>query len=281
MENDNLKETFEEMQELQHNDLDDIVLEDFDKKEKIKKYLLIGGSILLIFIIVISIVKMISDSSSAPQDQLVEVQPQTSTQEATQDENFQEVPITNEGTSNTQTTSTAAANSSEVDQVIKEVIQQNKPAAAQTAPKTAAAPQSKSIKHAQAKVKEAPKAVQQAHNKTLHSPAKVHKVATTKKASHPKKSVHPAKKASSKTAAVAHGNYYIQAGAFLKYDPDKAFLKKIEKLGLHYVIKEYHINGKRIKRVYVGPFTSRSQALGALAKVRAHVAKGAFITKVR
>ena len=268
MDKENLKETFEDLEELQHNDLDDIVLENFDKKEKIKKYLLMGGAVLLIFIIVISIVKMVSDSSSAPQDELVETQPiEQTTQEATQDTNFQEVPIATES---------GTEQKSDVDQVINEVMQQQK-SAPSTATVSAAATASGSqpiakMSETTQKAKE-PKtpAKKPAKPKTASKPAPKTAAAKPK----PKPAAKPAPK------PVAKGNIYIQVGAFLKYDPDKAFLRKIKAAGFNYIIKEYTINGKRVKRVYVGPFASRADAKEALAKVRARIAKGAFITKVR
>ena len=271
MDKENLKETFEDLEELQHNDLDDIVLENFDKKEKIKKYLLMGGAVLLIFIIVISIVKMVSDSSSAPQDELVETQPiEQSTQEATQDTNFQEVPIATENETDQK---------SDVDQVINEVMQQQKNTTSTAATASVAASTSQPIAKRDETTQ---KAKEQKSAKTAAKQAAKPKSTANKPA--PKTAAaKPKPKPTPKPAhkPVAKGNIYIQVGAFLKYDPDKAFLRKIKAAGFSYIVKEYTINGKRVKRVYVGPFASKADARAALAKVRARIAKGAFITKVR
>ncbi|BCD67820.1 SPOR domain-containing protein [Nitratiruptor sp. YY09-18] len=258
MDKENLQETFEDLEELHHNELDDIVLENYDKKDKIKRYAIIGALVISIFIVVISIVKMVTESSSAPQEKLVATQAIEENSE--QEENFEEVPITNE--SSKVTNEESQSNQEEVDRVLNEIMEteksKNKPtkvnqqsATHQTKP---AAPKPQPEQKI-AKPKEAKKGAAK----------RVAKPAT------PKPQPKPVHKS---------GNYYIQVGAFMMYDPDKAFLAKIKRIGFTYIIKEFTIKGKKVKRVYVGPFSSRSEAARYLPKVRKNIARGAFIAKV-
>ncbi len=254
MEKENLNETFEDLEDLHNNELDDIVLEKYEKKNRIKKYLLIGGSILLIFIIVISIVKIVTDSSSAPQEALIEEQ--TSSISSVEDNYEEEVPIVSE--------SEKEPSDEEFKKVIDDVMKKEK-----SLEKKELAP-SKSTTHVQKpQQKSAP-------SKRTSEPKKITPRQNNKVTS--QKTVTQIKKSSPKTAA--KGNVYIQVGAFLKYDPDKEFLHTIKRQGFNYIVKTYNLNGKIVKRVYIGPFTSKKEAAKYLPKVRKTISKNAFVTKV-
>ncbi len=274
-------DNFEDLEELQTNELDDIVLDKYEKKDTIKRYLLIGGSLFLIFLIVLGIVKIVSDSSSAPQDSLIEMQEAVSSSEEVtppeESSDMEEVPIVEEDNLKEQ--------EEEISQVIHDVIkkEQNIPAAKATIetphhlPVATTTPKKKESKPTATKQKSVaakphPKATPKQHRKPKRA-----KVVASK--SQPKTTPQPQSKP--KRAKVnAKGSYYIQVGAFLKYDPDRSFLQKIKQAGFSYIIKEFHINGKRVKRVYVGPFSSRQEAKRYLAKVQAKINKNAFVTKV-
>ena len=247
----NFNDEFDSLEELHNNELDDIVLEKYEKKERIKRYAIIGGSIILIFIIVISIVKIVSDSSSAPQDRLVEEQPIESVEE----DEFENVPIIAQEESEPK-------ENEEINSVIKEVLNKEKVLQKSQNPKQN--PEVASKKQ-QPQNKE-PKAE---HVKKEPVKAALKEVKKTKK---------PVKKPVNKTVT-AKGRYYIQVGAFSKY-PDKKFLQKLEQNGFNYVIKEFEINGKKIKRVYVGPFATKKEAQKALKKVRAKINKDAFVKRL-
>lgn len=250
MENEKLD--FEDLNELHTNELDDIVLEKIEKKDRMKRYLLIGASLALIFIIVIGIVKMVSDSSATPQESLIDTNEIiTQSETSPKSDEFQEVPIVSE----------PETKDEEVQQVINEVINQEKNLAQQ----------------------EKTEPIQQ---KTTSKPQPTKPTAATKAKPITKKEAKPAneKKVTKKPAPAPiakKGSYYIQVGAFLKYAPDKKFLASIKKAGFSYIIKEFNINGKKVRRVYVGPFTSRKEASRYLPKIRAKISKNAFITKVK
>jgi len=68
------------------------------------------------------------------------------------------------------------------------------------------------------------------------------------------------------------GNVYIQVGSFTK-GPEQSFIRKIRRAGFKYRIKTS--NGYR--RVYVGPFRSRSEANNVLGIVKSKIAPNAFV----
>ena len=68
------------------------------------------------------------------------------------------------------------------------------------------------------------------------------------------------------------GNVYIQVGSFTK-GPEESFIRKIRRAGFKYRIRTQ--NGYR--RVFVGPFRSRSEAAKYLGRVRSQINSQAFI----
>ncbi len=68
------------------------------------------------------------------------------------------------------------------------------------------------------------------------------------------------------------GNVYIQVGSFAK-GPEKSFINKIRRAGFKYRIK----TGNGLRRVFVGPFESRSDAKNILGIVRSKISSQAFI----
>ncbi len=248
MDKEHFDETLQDLEELHSDELDDIVLEKYEKKNRIKKYLLIGGSIFLIFVIVISIVKIVTDSSSAPQEALIETEQPSP--ELSSEENFEEVPILSKE---------EEPSDEEFKKVIEDVMKKEE--------KIATKPEQPPV--ASAKPAVTPK------TKPAAKPTPTHQAAIAKPMAKPKPKPKP-------TPKIKHiGNIYIQVGAFLRYDPNSAFLKKIKRSGYEYIIKEFDINGKKIKRVYIGPFASRKEAAKHLLKIKKTISKNAFITKVK
>ncbi len=249
----NFNDEFDSLEELHNNELDDIVLEKYEKKERIKRYAIIGGSILLVFLIVISIVKIVTDSSSAPQDRLVEEQ----SIEPQEEDEFESVPIIAQ--------EEETKESEEINNVIKEVLNKEKDLEKKTPKKELKSEPQKSTP---------PKVEPKKPKKEETKPKKV----VEKEKEPPKKKSVAAKSKKVQKAAVK-GGYFIQVGAFSNY-PDKRFLQRLEKEGFNYVIKEFEINGKKIKRVYVGPFANKKEAQKALKKVRAKINKDAFVKRL-
>ena len=246
-------ELFEDFEELEHNDLDDIVLENMDRKERIKRYIIIAIAIITLAVTVISIVKMVSSSSSAPQEPLSEEIPITQEEEI----QFNEPLPIQESDKETE------QKESEVDQLIKEIVTPKKETVI-----TPALPKEPIRKKETKPTK-----------KTAHTSKKIQsqKRQTIKKQSASFNT--SMQKQETKKSSLQKGQFYIQAGAFFKYSPSKKFLKKITKAHFHYTIVTTTKNGSKVQKVLIGPYPSRKEAEKALQKVRATIAKGAFITK--
>jgi DedD protein len=75
-------------------------------------------------------------------------------------------------------------------------------------------------------------------------------------------------------------NYYIQVAALTRGEPSKNFLKLIIKNGFEYKIVNITINNKHIKRVLIGPF-SKNEAKKALPIIKEKITSSAFIKKLK
>ncbi len=70
------------------------------------------------------------------------------------------------------------------------------------------------------------------------------------------------------------GNIYIQVGSFKK-GPNEAFIDKIRRSGFKYKIQE----AGEFRRVLVGPFRSRNEAMQVLGIVKSKISSAAFIKR--
>jgi len=73
------------------------------------------------------------------------------------------------------------------------------------------------------------------------------------------------------------GNVYIQVGAFFNYPPDKAFIDSLEKENLSYEVLESIKDGKVYKKVIIGPYTSRGEAMKVLPIIKKRINQNAYI----
>ena len=295
-------EEFENLEELKNNQLDDIILERQDKREQIKKYVILGTAFLLIFLAIVAMVKVLMDSSFLPQDKIVD----------------ESIPIYEEGESDFNLESLAV-----LDQTTEEPPSEEPPAPKQTAsessepaqvPEPAATPsepeqpaaktESGTAPHSSSAAAQpsAPKPVAEVKEKSAEKAApepeagsapsqekeeikipEFPSIASAQKGENAAQKSEPAAQKSEPAPAAKATQgpaYAIQVGAFLKKDPDPKFLKKIESLGLDYTIKEVRKNGKTIRRVYVGPYPSKEAALKDLKKVRSNLVSSAFVTRL-
>jgi len=98
----------------------------------------------------------------------------------------------------------------------------------------------------------------------------------SKKIEQPKPKPKPTPKP--KPKKFTHGNYYIQVGAFFNYPPDKKFLNSIKRENLSYEIITATKNGKKYKKVVVGPYPSRKEAKSDLPIIKKRINQNAYIT---
>ena len=107
-----------------------------------------------------------------------------------------------------------------------------------------------------------------------HSSKKVYKKQAASKISSAKMKTTVPTQTKKVTKTYAPQKYYIQAGSFSRM-PDKAYLVKIDRLGLRYSVR--HSNNYK---VFIGGYEDDRSAEAALKKVRAHINSGAFIVKL-
>jgi len=70
--------------------------------------------------------------------------------------------------------------------------------------------------------------------------------------------------------------FYIKVGSFFS-EPNQKFLSNIESNGFRYIIKDDLYNGNVIKRVYIGPYQTKSDANMYLNIVKETINKEAYI----
>ena len=75
--------------------------------------------------------------------------------------------------------------------------------------------------------------------------------------------------------------YFIQVGATAKSFPDKNFLTKIKRAGFDYIVHGVTVKGKHIKKVLVGPYSTRDGAQNALGSVKANINPSAYIYRIK
>ncbi|MDQ7047572.1 MAG: SPOR domain-containing protein [Sulfurovum sp.] len=78
------------------------------------------------------------------------------------------------------------------------------------------------------------------------------------------------------TKTFPHGTYFIQVGSFSQV-PSSRFLSVIQKSGFQYGISRANAQG--IKKLLIGPYSSRASVDAALPRVRDRINKKAFVVK--
>lgn len=275
-----MEEKLRQMRE-RTNDLSDIVLEkDSKKTESTKKWLLTAASMIILFLIVLIVVKMLNKPDMQLTENLASVGENVETLNPTdmQDETaelsenlFKKEPIINE--------------SSETDLKFEEMVRKLKEQDAITEPIVEQTPEIKKEVVAAAKeikpqeIKPIVEVVQNVAAPVVNTmpvikTAPVRKVAPTV-AQREVVSNFPV------TKIPSISGYFIQVGATAKSFPDKRFLTKIKRAGFDYIVHGVTIKGKHIKKVLVGPYSTRDGAKNALGGVKANINPSAYIYRIK
>ena len=265
------------------NDLSDIVLEkDGKKTENTKKWLLTAASMILLFLIILVIMKMLNKPDMPASENIANVGESVETllpsdmeeASAKKEENlFKKEPIIDE--------------SSETDLKFEEMVKKLKEQDAISEPVVEKAPEvKKEVAVKEVKPQEIKPVVEVVKN--VAAPV-VEKIPTI---TAPVKKVAPIKR----VAPVVHKNvihdfpetkiptisgYFIQVGATAQSFPDKQFLTKIKRAGFDYIVHGVTIKGKHIKKVLVGPYSTRDGAKNALVSVKANINPSAYIYRIK
>ncbi|NPA29194.1 MAG: hypothetical protein GXO33_03320 [Epsilonproteobacteria bacterium] len=254
----------------EQNQLDDLILKK-SKQGNLKKMLLAASILLLVLILIILVTKSLvepekkeTSSIALPPEPTVAQTKKAPPKEPL----FEEVPIEEEN----------QPADAPIDRIIRNVKAQEAQTpeptqTAQTKPTAQPEPQAKPTHVAKTETKPAPV-------KKATQPAKAKPVT---KSVQPKKrsasaSKRPTRYPSGTTKAYASlaSGYYIQVGAF-RTDPNRKFLKTIEKEGFPYILMTSTRNGVKYKKVIIGPYASRAEAKRALPQIKRRVNQNAYI----
>ncbi len=94
----------------------------------------------------------------------------------------------------------------------------------------------------------------------------------------PKAEPKPEPRAEAKPSAPAAGSFFVQVESLTR-DPQEAYLKELRDSGYDVVVRERSVDGRTIKRVYIGPYTTREAAAAVLPRIREELNPEAFIIR--
>jgi len=230
------------------NELNDIILNRGGGNNGMKKIMLAVASLAILLIIVVVIMSSLNSDGTANLPQPIEP-PKNIQAQAPIDEDplFEPIPIDE----------TIPAEDS-LNNVAKKIKEQ-------------------SVKEANEEFIAGPEEIIQEEVTEVIVPAKYEKpVKMTPKKVTPTKVVQKPAAKKSIPAPAATGNYYVQVGAFGRFNPDKKFLQKITNNGFTY--KLHKVDNKT--KVLVGPYPTDKAARKDLGKIRKTIEPGAFLSRI-
>jgi len=259
------------------NDLSDIVLEkDGKKTENTKKWLLTAASMILLFLIILVIMKMLNKPDMPASENIANVGESVETllpsdmeeASAKKEENlFKKEPIIDE--------------SSETDLKFEEMVKKLKEQDAISEPVVEKVPEvKKEVAVKEVKPQEIKPVVEVVKNVAAPVVEKMPTITAPVKRVAPvvhKNVIHDFPETKIPTIS----GYFIQVGATAKSFPDKRFLTKIKRAGFDYIVHGVTIKGKHIKKVLVGPYSTRDGAKNALVSVKANINPSAYIYRIK
>ncbi len=255
-----------------------------NKVSKFKKFILLAGVFLLIFLLILIVMKAINKPDKA-NDAFTTSNPNQAINidKPKDDPLFKQVPIIqeeNKKESFEEMVKKLKEKESKRAQEQKQAIQEPKTI---NEPKTTQAPQEVTVpivpevKPEPVKQPAKPQPVAKpAKPKPTPKPVAKPKPKVAKKPSIPKIKVPKAKNLTPEA-----GKTYIQVLATSKYNSDKAFLNKIKAKNYPYRLYKTNVNGVKFIKVLVGPYDTSKQARSALPKVKQDLNPKAFIFKVK
>jgi DedD protein len=228
------------------NELSDIILEKDDNKSmKVKRILIIVALMILVFLVVLVVMKVVNKPDPRTETTKLVLPPQPTSQQVEpkkEDDLFKQVPIVEE------------ENKKEsFEEMVKSLKEKEIKKQTEIEPK---------IEEVKKKVekpikKEVKKAVPTVAPKTVATP--VEKSTTTE----------------------ATNGIYVQVGATSRLTPSKKFLAQLAKNNYEYRLLPIDVNGKKVTKILIGPYTSATEARNALANIKTNINKDAFIYRVK
>ncbi len=252
------------------NDLSDIVLEKEDSSaDKTKKLLLFAASLILLFLIALVVMKMFSGAEK-PTNAIAEVAQEM---EQKVDNSIDQISKKVDDTNSLFTQEPIIDENSETDIKFEEMVRKLK---AQTTDDAIQAV-TKVTETTTTTVKEvAPKiSIQE-----VKEPAKPISEAKSKIRKEVIVSA-PRPTRITETKLTSLSGYFVQVGATANSFPDKVFLRKIKNAGFDYIVHTMTVKGRKIKKVLVGPYTSRNQAKSKLPTIQSRINPDAYIFRIK
>ncbi len=233
-----------------------------NKASKFKKFILLVGVLVLVFLVVLISMKAINKTPQDDEEAIAKemgLKPSKRITKPEDDPLFKQVPIIQEDSKN-----------EGFEEMVRKLKEKEK----------------KRIKEEKVKPKEEKpikiiKAIPE-EEKIIILPKKV----DTPKPVKPKKvkvKKKPVKKAKAKTRKKVHKNYntYIQVLASSKLNSDASYIRMIKSKGYSYRLYKTRVKGTMYLKVLVGPYRSRAEANHALPKVKRDLNPNAFIFKTK
>jgi len=244
------------------NELSDIVLEKGDNKTlKMKRILILVAFLILVFLVALASMKVANKGEKDTSKLILPPEPTQETQIPKDDQLFKQVPIIEENPKK--------ESFEDMIKTLKEKEAQKqeeakgtdvKPKETTTAPATTTTP----VKEvAPVKVKEA-------------APAKVKEEPKTQPLlrSTEVSDTHPS------SSGNADAGIYVQVGA-VATAPEAKQLSDIKSKGFEYKLYTTVVNGNKVTKILIGPYSKSSDAESALVLIRSSVNKNAFIYRVK
>lgn len=228
------------------NELSDIILEKDDNKSmKVKRILIIVALMILVFLVVLVVMKVVNKPDPRTETTKLILPPQPTSQQVEpkkEDDLFKQVPIVEEENKK---------------ESFEEMVKSLKEKEIQKQTKI------------EPKIEEVKKKVENPIKKEVKKviPATTPKAVTT-----------PIEKA---TTTEATNGIYVQVGATSRLTPSKKFLAQLAKNNYEYRLLPIDVNGKKVTKILVGPYTSAPEARNALANIKTNINKDAFIYRVK
>jgi cell division septation protein DedD len=78
-----------------------------------------------------------------------------------------------------------------------------------------------------------------------------------------------------------NSGYYVQVGATTTPNPNRFLAKKIKQNGYSYITHPVIVKGRKFYKVLIGPFSSKTEALNKLPRIKATINPQAFLYHLR
>jgi len=266
------------------NDLSDIILEkDSSSNDKIKKLILGVASLVLLFLIILIAMKMFNTSNISPSESLTSIDESIENKseeflnnaktavDDTKDSLFKEEPIIDE--------------SSETDLKFEEMVRRLKEQDARENQKDISLDTEEVKEAKEINIVDKIKDIAEIPVKKVEiiKESKPEPVVLTKPKVIEKEQIISTKDEISPTPSPisSMSGYFIQVGATSKSFPDKRFLNKVKNAGFDYIVHKVVVKGQNIKKVLVGPYSTRTKARADLNQVQSKINPSAYIYRIK